>query len=34
MRWSESLNEGGGSVDIAAQMRLTLANAHENHGHD
>jgi hypothetical protein len=34
MRWSESINEGDGVVDIGAQMKATLANAHENHGHD
>jgi hypothetical protein len=34
MRWSESMNEGDGVVDIGAQMKATLANAHENHGHD
>jgi hypothetical protein len=34
MRWSESINEGEGSVDIAAQMKATLANANENHGSD
>jgi hypothetical protein len=34
MRWSQSLNEGGGTVDIASQMKATLANANENLGHD
>jgi hypothetical protein len=34
MRWSESLNEGGGAVDIAAQIKATLANANEDYGHD
>jgi len=34
MRWAHGMNEGGGVVDIGAQMKATLANAHENHGHD
>jgi hypothetical protein len=34
MRWSQSLNEGGDMVDIGAQMKASLANANENHGHD
>jgi hypothetical protein len=34
MRWAHGINEGGGMVDIASQMKATLANAHENHGHD
>jgi len=34
MRWSESINEGRGSVDIAAQMKQALANTDEDHGHD
>jgi hypothetical protein len=34
MRWSQSINEGGGTVDIASQMKATLANANENLGHD
>jgi hypothetical protein len=34
MRWSESMNEGRGSVDIAAQIRKSLANANEDNSTD
>jgi hypothetical protein len=36
MRWSVGMNEGRGSVDIAAQMRKTLAqaNSNEDYGND
>jgi hypothetical protein len=34
MRWTNSMNEGRGSVDIAAQIRKSLANANEDHSHD
>ncbi len=34
MRWAHSINEGRGSVDIAAQIRKSLANANEDHSHD
>ena len=34
MRWSHNANEGGGTVDIAKQMKQTLANANEDYGHD
>jgi hypothetical protein len=34
MRWTENINEGSGTVDIAKQMKQTLANAHEDYGHD
>jgi hypothetical protein len=34
MRWSGAMNEGGGRVDIAAQMKSTLAQAHEDHSND
>lgn len=34
MRWSHGMNEGRGSVDIAAQMRRSLANANEDNGYD
>ncbi len=35
MRWGESgINEGRGSVDIAAQMKQALANTDEDYGHD
>jgi hypothetical protein len=30
MRWSNSMNEGGSKVDIAAQMKATLAQADED----
>jgi hypothetical protein len=33
MRWSSDMADGGPKVDIAGQMKATLANAHENHGH-
>jgi hypothetical protein len=34
MRWAHDINEGGGAVDIATQMKASLANANEDHGHD
>jgi hypothetical protein len=34
MRWAHSMNEGRGSVDIAAQIRKSLVNANEDHSHD
>jgi hypothetical protein len=34
MRWSSAMNEGGSRVDIAAQMKSTLAQADEDNGHD
>jgi hypothetical protein len=34
MRWAHGMNEGGGAVDIASQMKATLATAHEDNSHD
>jgi ABC-type sulfate transport system permease component len=34
MRWAHGMNEGGAVVDIGAQMKATLATAHEDNGHD
>jgi hypothetical protein len=31
MRWSNDMNEGGIKVDIAAQMKTTLAQADDNY---
>ena len=33
MRWTKAMNESGG-VDIAAQIRKSLANANEDHSND
>lgn len=34
MRWSNDMKGGSGSVDIAAQMKQTLATADEDHSND
>jgi len=35
MRWTHSMNEGAGVVDIATQMQVTLKNAdHETTSND
>lgn len=34
MRWSHSMAEGGVSVDIAAQIKQTLAQADEDYSND
>jgi len=34
MRWSHNMAEGGVSVDIAAQIKQTLAQADEDYSND
>jgi hypothetical protein len=34
MRWSHSMDDGRGTVDIAGQMRDALSHDDEDHGHD